>query len=125
MFDFRRLINKYSNGEVKIIQETEGFYDPNQGGDWVPGETIETIISPAAIVPLNKNDLAFGEAGTYSNEDRKIYCYKEMKKGTVIKHTHSKGSARDYMVLEDSNYGDFDTREDGLFIYIIRRGDRD
>ena len=120
MYNFKRLITKYSKGIVTIIEETEGYYDIEQGGKWIPGETIETIISPAAIVPLNKDDLRFDDGGTYNNDDRKVYCYKEMKKGTIVKHEHSKGSVKEYKVLQDANYGDFDTNGDGLFIYYLK-----
>lgn len=123
-FNFRRLIKKYSHGEVKSIEEIDGYYDIDNGGSWVPCKTIKTIITPAAIVPLNKDDLSFGEGGTYNNDDRKMYCYKEMEKGTVVNHTHSKGSQKEYKVLSDINYGDFDTREDGLFIYYLERSDK-
>lgn len=123
-FHFKSLVDSFSTGKVKVIEETEGHYDQSQGGKWVPGETIETIITPAAIVPLNKDDLVFDEAGTYNSDDRKIYCYKKLSKGTVVEHTNSNGLKKEYKVLSDGDYSDFDTLEDGLFIYVIRRGDR-
>lgn len=125
MYRFKRLITKYSKGTVNIIEETEGYYDQDQGGKWVPGEAKETIITPAAIVPLNKDDLVFDDAGTYNSDDRKIYCYKRLSKGAIVEHTNANGFKKQYKVLSDGDYSDFDTSEDGLFIYIIRRGDRD
>lgn len=126
-FNFKRLIKKYSYGTVAILADIEGDYDQSQGGKWVPGDTTETEIEPAAIVPLSRDDLVADEGGVYDRDSRKLYCYKEMAKGTIIRHTHSKGKIRDYKVMESANYGDFDTQEEGLFIYLMQRqgGDKD
>lgn len=124
-FNFKRLIKKYSYGTVAILADTAGYYDQKNGGAWVPGEIIQTVIDPAAIVPLNKDDLAADEGGVYNRDSRKLYCYEELKKGTIIRHTHTKGSIKDYKINEDANYGDFDTYGDGLFIYLMQRSERD
>jgi len=116
VFNFKRLIQKYSKYPVYILRETEGDNDWKQGGIWVPGK-IEEIEIEGAVVPLSNEDLKFDEGGTYNFEDRKLYCYKEISKGEKIKHKD-----KIYMVLERKDYTDFD---DGLFIYILKRGEAD
>ena len=111
MFNFKRLIKKYSKFPVFILEEKEGYRDPDQGGIWIPGTTKEIEIKGvAAVVPIS-----------YSIEDRKLYCYKEIAKGTKIKHKN-----KVYTVLERKPYNDFDEgalEDDGLYIYFIKRGD--
>lgn len=118
MFNFRRLIKRYSKSPVFILEEKEGYRDPNQGGTWVPGIVEEKEIKEfAAVVPLSSEDLNFDEGGTYSTKDRKLYCYQDIKTGTKIKHKDNT-----YTVLTKKDYSDFD---DGLYIYFIKRGGTD
>lgn len=126
-FRFNRLIKKYSYGTVSNIADTTGHYDQDQGGKWIPGETIETVIDPAAIVPPSRDDLSNDEGGMYNRDSRKLYCYVKMPKGSKIKHVHSKGSVREYKIMGSADYGDFDKEGDGLFIYLLHRqgGDED
>lgn len=116
MFNFKRLIKKYSKHPVYLLREGEGHHDYGQGGLWVPGETEEVEIE-GAVVPLSNEDLKFDEGGTYNQEDRKLYCYQEISKGEKIKHKD-----KIYTVLERKDYTDFD---DGLYIYFIKRGETD
>lgn len=116
MYNFKRLIKKYSKTPVYLLEETEGYHDPYQGGKWIPGEIIETELE-GAVVPLSNEDLRFDEGGTYTAADRKLYCYKEIAKGEKVKYKD-----KPYTILESKDYSDFD---EGLYIYIIRRGDRD
>lgn len=116
LFSFKRLIKKYSKSPPYQLKETEGYNDMDQGGIWVPGITEEIEIEDAAVIPLSNEDLNFGEGGTYSTEDRKLYCYVDMEKGTKIKHKDI-----EYTILGRKDYEDFD---DGLFIYILGRGGR-
>lgn len=117
MFNFERLIKKYAKFPVYKIEETDGYRDPTQGGEWVDGEIIEKLIEKAAIVPLTKDELNYGEGGTYATEDKKLYCYDKIEKGSKIKHKD-----KFYTIQEDSDYEDFDL---DLNIYFIKRGGRD
>ena len=112
MFNFKRLINKYSKEPVYLLRETEGYHDYSKGGIWVP-EEIEEIEIEGAVVPLTNEDLRFDEGGTYSFEDRKLYCYKEISKGEKIKHKE-----KIYTVIEKKDYSDF---AEGLSIYFLKR----
>lgn len=116
-FNFKRLIKKYAKFPVYELKETEGYSDVNQGGIWIPGKVREVLIEDAAVVPLSNDDLKYGEGGTYTTEDKKLYCYTELDKGTKIKHKE-----KDYTVMESRDYEDFDI---GLFIYMIKRGGGD
>ena len=84
------------------------------GGVWVPGGIEELEIEDAAVVPLSNQDLKFDEGGTYSYEDRKLYCYIDIEKGQKVKHKE-----KTYTVLEKKDYADFDS---DLMIYVIKRG---
>ena len=112
MFNFKRLIKKYSKEPVYILRETEGYYDWEQGGIWVPGGEEEIEIE-GAVVPLSNEDLQFDEGGTYNFEDRKLYCYEDIDKGEKIKHKE-----KIYTVMEKKDYSDFD---EGLSIYFLKR----
>ena len=112
MFDFKRLIKKYSKEPAYILRETAGYYDWEQGGMWVPGGEKEIEIE-GAVVPLSNEDLQFDEGGTYTIEDRKLYCYEEIDKGEKIKH---KGKI--YTVMEKKDYSDF---TEGLRIYFLKK----
>lgn len=114
MFNFKRLISKFGKYPVYLLEESEGYRDPYQGGKWVPGE-IEEIEIEGAVIPLSNDDLRFDEGGTYTVTDRKLYCYKKMTKGNQIKHKENL-----YTILESKDYADFD---EGLYIYIVRKGE--
>ncbi|MGJ0848185.1 hypothetical protein ACR77J_15955 [Tissierella praeacuta] len=115
MYNFKRLISKYSKAPAFILKETEGYRDPNNGGVWVPGKVEEVLIEDGAVAPLSNEDLQFDEGGTYNVEDRKLYCYEDISTGTKIKHKE-----KIYTVLEKKDYSDFDNE---LYIYFIKRGD--
>lgn len=115
--NFKRLISKYSILPVYYLKEEPGFHDPTQGGKWIPGKITEVKLEEGAVAPLSNNDLKYDSGGTYVQSDRKLYCYKEMIKGTKIKH-----DGKDYTILENKTYKDFDI---GLYIYVVRRGDKD
>lgn len=119
MFDFKNIVEKYAsmNGPITVIEETEGYYDPNQGGKYIPGETIETEVK-AAIMPLSLNEmhdqLQYNEGGAYTRKDRKIYTFTKLKQGQNIKH---KGD--EYTIAEGIDYSDYE--ESGLRVYYARR----
>lgn len=112
-FNFKRLITKYSKSPAYILRVTEGYYDWQNGGIWVDGEVKEIKIE-GAVVPLSNEDLEFGEGGTYSLEDRKLYCYIDIGKGEKIKHNE-----KTYTVMGKRDYTDFDNE---LRIYFMKRG---
>lgn len=115
MYNFKRLINKYSKLPVYRLIETDGYYDIDNGNIWVDGDIAELVFD-GAIVPLSNEELNFGEGGTYTTEDRKLYCYEDLEKGSKILHKE-----KDYTVMNEKDYEDFDKE---LRIYILKRGGR-
>ena len=122
MFNFKNLINKYSKGRVVAIIESEGYYDQNQAGKYVEGEKKALVLKPAAIVPMSKDDLRLDKGGFYSSDNRKLYCYKRLKKGGYIYNVQEDKTKARYRIMAESDYSDYDI---GLFIYVLERADKD
>lgn len=122
LYNFKNLIKKYSKGIVTAIIETEGYYDMENSGKWQEGAKKELKLLPAAIVPMSRDDLKFDEGGNYSNDNRKLYCYEALEKGTIINNLQSKRIVKTYKILAEKDYSDYD---DDLHIYILERSDRD
>lgn len=118
MYDFRDLVAKYST-PVTIIEETEGYYDYENGGKWVPGGPQE-IETTAAVLQMSIKELntavQHGEGGAYTRDDRKVYIHRELKTGQEIIR---KGNR--YKISQEADYSDF--TEGGLRIYYARRVD--
>lgn len=114
MYNFRSLINLYKSNDLYLLQETEGYYD--KFNNWIPGK-FEEIQIFGAVTNLGTDELNFDEGGTYNKDDRKLYSYVALTKGTKIKH---KGKI--YTILDDMDYTEHD---EGLHIYYMKRGDRD
>lgn len=122
MFDFKDLVESFSTGVIEVILKTEGYYDMNNGGEWVDGASKKIRLEKDAIVPLSNDDLKFDVGGTYTHDNRKLYCYEKLEKGTIVTNTQENGVIKTYKVLAEKDYSDFDL---GLYIYILERGDRD
>ena len=114
-YRFKRLINKYSHFPVTIVNKLDGYFDLENGNTWVEGKE-ELIEIQGAVVQLSQDDFQLSEGGPFNLEDRKLYCYEDIKKGTTVRH---KGI--DYVVANKLDYEDFDI---SLFLYYIKRSDR-
>lgn len=129
LYDFSDLIEIYSCGDAWAIIESEGYYDQDQGGRYVEGVKEEIKLDPGAIVPMTSREadqLKFDLGGTYKHDYRKLYCYKDLKEGTIIKNLQRNGKERLYKILVNQDYSDFDWGDnDGLNIYYLERTDRD
>ncbi len=115
MFNFKRLVKKYSKNPVYLIRELDGYYDYENGGKWIDGKQEKIKIEVGALVPLSNEDFKYDENGSYNYEDRKLYCYDEIKKGEKIECKELI-----YTVHEKKPYSDFDI---GLNIYFVKRVD--
>lgn len=113
MFNFKRLIKKYSKVPVTLIKSNGGHYDYLNGGEYVKNPPEEIILIDSAVVPLSNSDLKYDEGGTYTTQDRKLYTYTSIKLGDKV----SCGDA-EYTVQEAKDYSDFDA---GLCIYFLKR----
>lgn len=116
MFDFRDLVANYST-PITIIEESEGYYDYENGGKWVPGEPQE-IEATAAVVQMSVKELntmaQYGEGGVYTRDDRKIYIHRKLKIGQKIIHKGLK-----YKISQEADYSDL--TEGGLRVYYARK----
>lgn len=110
MFDFSRLIEEHST-QFTVIIETEGHYDQDNGGIWVPG-TGQEITLDGAILPLSSDELRHDANGTYTTADRKIFVYTELKKGQRINH-----KGKEYTIHEDKDY----SSQSGVYVYYAKR----
>lgn len=122
LFDFKNLVGRYAQGKTQAIVEKEGYYDMANGGQYVEGKTETIELTPAAVVPLSDGDLKFSEAGTYSDDSMKMYCYQYLEKSTRIKYVKNDGRIYYFTILSNRDYSDYDK---GLQIYYMRRADRD
>ena len=112
MFNFKRLVKKYSKTPLYHLKETEGYYDYEQGGEWIEGD-IEEIEFIGALVYQTNEELQYDEGGTYSTKDKKLYTYNDFDKGDKIK-----ANDKEYTIQEKKDYADYD---EGLYIYYCRK----
>lgn len=96
------------------IGHSDGHYDYDNGGVWVDG-ALTNISFQGAILPLSFEDMKFNTGGTYTTEDKKLYATIDLKKGDKVVH-----NGIEYSVLQKKDYTQFGN---GLFIYILKRGD--
>lgn len=120
LFDFKALVKRYKTGRVIAqIREADSF-DPKNGLP-IEGKAFVIQLNNFAIVPLSNADLANDDGGFYSRDDRKLYTYQYLPKGTHLCNWQKNGSKKFYTVMEVKDYSDFD---EGLFIYTLKRSDR-
>lgn len=114
MYNFKKLIKKYSKipPELKVVGE--GFYDYDNGGKWVEGN-IKWVELDGAVVPLGV-EVKYANA-RYSIEDRKLYSYEPIVEGDVIRYR-----SRTYTAMEINDYGEF---EENLQIVMLKAGAKD
>ena len=112
LYNFKRLVKKYSKVAVYKIIKTEGYFDYTQGGIWVEGVETEQEFE-GAVLQLTSKDLQYEENGVYSSEDRKLYCYEQFANNDKIKFKDNI-----YTVSKQIDRSDFDT---DLRVYFIVR----
>lgn len=113
-FDFRNLVAKYAK-PIIVEEETEGFYDHNDGGKWKP--QTKSWETKAAIFNLSTQDIRgyairHGEGGTFTREDVRIYIHEDLTIGAKVTY---KGNV--YTVASAIDHSD---HAHGLRIYIAR-----
>lgn len=120
LFDFKDLVKKYKTGIVAAQVREPDYYDEANGLP-IKGKARLIQLENFAIVPLSNTDFANDDGGFYSRDDRKLYTYVYLPKGTVLMNRQKNGSRKFYKVMEVRDYSDFD---EGLFIYHLKRSDR-
>jgi len=115
MFNFTALIAKHSK-PMTVVEETSGFYDHTDGGKWKA--TTQTREVTAAAFNLSSRDirgygLNFGEGGTYTTLDIKIYIHVPLAIGSTVTW---KGNP--FTVTAEVDHSD---HAKGLRFYVARR----
>ena len=114
-YRFKRLIDKYSHTPIIIKEYSNGYFDIENGNEWVDGDLKEIEIK-GALTNLKPDEFELGEGGPFHNEDRKLYCYQDIDKGATVVH-----KCNEYAIDSKIPYEDFD---DNLILYYLRRVDR-
>lgn len=114
-FNFKGLVAKFAITPVYYAKEEPGYYDYDNMGVWVPGQMTWEQVEKAAAIPISDRDLKYDTGGTYTTEDYKLYAYVDLKDGLKMKF-----KGRLYTLKKTRDYSDYD---DGLRIYMMKRGD--
>lgn len=111
MFNFKRLLKKYTRTlpQLKIIGES--YRDYSKGGILVTGE-ISFEEFEGVILPLGENVIFDNSA--YTTDDKKLYTYADIKENQIIKYKE-----REYTTMEYKGYEDYD---EDLKIFILKSG---
>lgn len=112
MFDFKRLVKKYT--KIKPQRQTfttDGYYDYDNGGVWVEGTSTFKEFE-GAVLPLGK-ELRYDNSG-YTVEDKKLYTYEAVENNEIIKH-----DGREYTAMDMKDYKDYDST---LRVLILKAG---
>ncbi len=74
IFNFGPLFKKFEVSFARIpSREVGGFYDYDNGGQWVPGPEQPVEDMTGIVLPLSNDDLRMDGNGTYKREDLKVY----------------------------------------------------
>lgn len=115
MYNFTRLIQKYGQS-LTIVEFLEGYYDMENGGEWVPGAETTTDFT-GVVTRFDSDDTIFEENGVYAASDRKLRCYENIEENATVRF-----GSDDYTVAGKMDYSNFDSSErDGLFVYRLVR----
>ena len=107
---FNTVFNNFKT-EFTAIDFEEGYYDYEQGGEWVEGEEITHEVT-GIITPLTNDDTRFEEGGTYTRQDIKIHYQGTLGIGWEIDYRD-----RRYKILEEKIYDE----HTGFNEYYARR----
>lgn len=111
MYNFKRLIKKYSKIKPSLKTISDGYRDYENGGVWVDGiVTFEEF--EGAVLPLGEK-LIFDNSG-YTIDDMKLYTYANIKDNKIVKFKD-----REYTTMEYKGYEDYDI---GLKVFILKSG---
>lgn len=111
MFNFKRLIKKYTKTKPSLKITTDGYYDYENGGTWVDGTAIFAEFE-GAVLPLGEK-LIFDNSG-YTTDDRKLYTYADIKENEIVRF-----KGREYTTMEYKGYEDYDV---DLKVFVLKSG---
>jgi len=105
-FCYEEMVPLENEVEFTAYRQTEGYYDYENGGVWVEGDT-SSISVYGVVHHLTEKELQYYEAGAYSTKDLKIYTKEDLKEGTEVEHNDS-----DYVLQRkkfNKTFADFGT----------------
>lgn len=111
LYDFERLIDKYSN-KVEIITQQSGQY---VNGRYVAAADEVNNIS-GAVIPL-KDEKIYQSGGTLTKSDRQLYTKEPISNDLNGVKVRYKGKT--YKVEEDTDYSDYGK----IYVYVLKRVD--
>lgn len=100
LYDFTRLVNKYSKSFEVVYQQDGGSY---VGGKYVSAGTV-TEAATGAIIPMSERKI-YGSGGTYTAKDRQLIMLEPVKgplKGVKVRY---KGC--EYSVEQETDHTDY------------------
>lgn len=99
LYNFTRLVNKYSN-PFEVIYQQEGSYI---GGKYVAGGELK---EPAmgAIIPMSERKI-YGSGGTYTTKDRQLIMLESIKR--PLKEVKVRYKGCEYSVEQETDYTDY------------------
>lgn len=106
--DFRNFLREYMQ-DAYLKKREEGYYS---GGIWVPGKEVKVPFRTAVAV-FSDDHLQFGESGTYTEDDRKLFTYKKLERGKKVVVAEKR-----YTITGERDYS-FYSR--GLRMYILEK----
>lgn len=115
--DFTDLIQQNSE-PITVLVPGEGHRDWDNGGEWKE-ESPQEQQEMAAVFPIGQNRtsesrLQYGEGGTYSISDIKVYILKKLAIGEKVKWKN-----KTYTISEEI---DHTSHSKDLYIYLCKRG---
>lgn len=119
MLDFKSLIDKHAE-EIIIYESSDGYYDYENGGEWVEG-TVNHVTEKATVFQMgvkglnSQNKIQYGEGGTYSIGDIKVYIHRQLSIGSKMSWRDKK-----FTISEELDYS---SHSKDLYIYVCKRGE--
>lgn len=109
LYNFTRLINKYSN-TFELITESDGVY---VNGVWQAGlSTIKPM--RGAIIPMSDGKI-YQSGGTLTKSDRNLYTIEPIPNPLNNQKVRYKGKT--YSVEEETDYSDYAD----AYVYVLKR----
>lgn len=110
IFDFDRLIRKYSTDCLLVCGADGGKYE---AGNWIPGSAKEPEPVSGAIIPM-ANRKIYQSGGTYTEHDREFVTRREIPLEPAAYLIHEEAR---YEVQEGVDYSKYA----GFYTYNLKR----
>lgn len=108
LYDFRRLIEKYSVDFLLVTEEKGGYV----GGKYVAGK--ETVTERrGAIVPISDKKI-YQSGGTLTDKDRQLFMKTPIEES--LKYSNVKYNGCKYSIEQETNFDDYAD----AYIYMLK-----